>query len=461
MASADVSLERKLPYNPEAERSVLGAILLDNQAFHPTIGLLQPADFFRKGHRRIFARMIKLSEENRPIDLITLHEELERAGELDAAGGSAYLSSLVDGVPRVTNVEYYARIVKEKARLRNLIRAANEIGEQASGPEAEAGALSELATLKFQELRQAHGHTRPAAIAFASAQEFLARRSEDERHWLIQSLLPARSQTIWQGRPKVGKSHTLLQLAFDLASGLPIFAHFPVPRSCRVAYIELEEPEGETKQRFATMLRAHRGNGPDGDKLFFFSRDDLYRHKLLSRELLGGHLKEFCAAVRDVGAELVILVALRKLLSGDRNDQEVAEIFNDALDALAQETGAAIVLAHHDRKAPADTAEARGLGSTMFSARADAIFDFSRTRDRLRRIDIEARYDTLERFYLRREAVGDGQLIRLAEAPADAKEDKRKALLQRVGTGESIHKAAQQEGIPYSTARRWISDGQE
>ncbi|MBI4466685.1 MAG: replicative DNA helicase [Acidobacteria bacterium] len=136
--AVDVTLDRKLPHNLDAERSVLGAILLDNQAFHPVIEILEPADFFLDGHRRIFARMIKLSEETHAIDLVTLHEELDRAGELEAAGGSAYLSSLVDGVPKVSNVEHYARIVKEKALLRNLIHASNNIITQAYEAEEEA-----------------------------------------------------------------------------------------------------------------------------------------------------------------------------------------------------------------------------------------------------------------------------------------------------------------------------------
>ncbi|MFQ5663215.1 MAG: replicative DNA helicase [Terriglobia bacterium] len=138
MPTTDVTLERKLPHNLEAERSVLGAILLDNEAFHPAIEVLQPADFFLDSHRRIFARMIELSEANRAIDLITLNEELDRTAELEAAGGTAYLSSLVDGVPRVSNVEHYARIVKEKALLRNLIHTSNNIIHQAFEAEEQA-----------------------------------------------------------------------------------------------------------------------------------------------------------------------------------------------------------------------------------------------------------------------------------------------------------------------------------
>jgi len=119
--------ERTLPHNLEAERSVLGAILVHNDAFNLAVQVITPPDFYRDGHRRIFERMIALNERNQAIDFVTLKEELARAGELDAVGGPSYVASLADGVPRATNVEYYARIVKEKATLRNLIYAANKI----------------------------------------------------------------------------------------------------------------------------------------------------------------------------------------------------------------------------------------------------------------------------------------------------------------------------------------------
>jgi len=119
--------QRTLPHNLEAERSVLGAILIDNDTFNVAAAVIDARAFFRDAHRRIFERMMDLSERSQPIDLVTLKEELERAGELEEVGGPAYIGSLVDGVPRSTNVEYYAQIVKEKATLRNLIFSANKI----------------------------------------------------------------------------------------------------------------------------------------------------------------------------------------------------------------------------------------------------------------------------------------------------------------------------------------------
>ena len=126
-ATAPAASQRTLPHNLEAERSVLGAILIDNDAMNVAAALIDAKTFFRDAHRRIFDRMLDLSERSLPIDLVTLKEELERAGELEEVGGPAYIASLVDGVPRSTNVEYYAQIVKEKATLRNLIFSANKI----------------------------------------------------------------------------------------------------------------------------------------------------------------------------------------------------------------------------------------------------------------------------------------------------------------------------------------------
>src|SRR6516164_6122509 len=125
------ALERPLPSNLDAERSILGAIILDNNALNAAIEALKAEDFLIPQHRNIFTQMIALGESQQAIDLVTLTEELHRRGELDSSGGAPYLASLVDGVPRVSNVEHYARIVKEKALLRNLIHATHNIQQRA------------------------------------------------------------------------------------------------------------------------------------------------------------------------------------------------------------------------------------------------------------------------------------------------------------------------------------------
>ena len=137
--AGDTTLERPLPQNLEAERSILGAVLLDNHALNAAVQVLKSEDFFLPQHRHIFERMVQLSEKQLAIDTITLMEDLSRRGELEAAGGVAYLSQLADGLPRVTNVDHYSRIVKEKSVLRGLIHSTAAIQEQAfaSGDDAD------------------------------------------------------------------------------------------------------------------------------------------------------------------------------------------------------------------------------------------------------------------------------------------------------------------------------------
>ena len=131
--------ERPLPHNLEAEKAVLGAVLIHNPQINLAVELgIASQDFYRHAHQQIFDKMVSLSERNEVIDLVTLKEELNRAGNLNEVGGPAYIAALVDGVPKSTNVEYYAKIVKEKAILRSLIGSANKILSTAYQAEADS-----------------------------------------------------------------------------------------------------------------------------------------------------------------------------------------------------------------------------------------------------------------------------------------------------------------------------------
>jgi replicative DNA helicase len=127
MASIDDNLRKVPPQNLEAESSVLGGILLENDAINVVLELLRPEDFYRESHRKIFRAMIELSERSEPVDLITLSDFLKNRGDIEAVGGAAYLASLADFVPTAANISFYARIVREKSILRSLITTATEI----------------------------------------------------------------------------------------------------------------------------------------------------------------------------------------------------------------------------------------------------------------------------------------------------------------------------------------------
>jgi replicative DNA helicase len=145
---------RNLPHNVDAERTVLGAVLVDNSAFNSAAEMLTRNDFYRESHRRIFEAMAGLAERSQPIDLVTLRDELVRGQALEAVGGAAYLAGLVDGVPRITNVQHWSRIIKEKAVLRNLIHASNKIAQSCYEAEEDAAVLLDKAEKQIFEIAE-------------------------------------------------------------------------------------------------------------------------------------------------------------------------------------------------------------------------------------------------------------------------------------------------------------------
>ena len=155
MATLDHSLDRGLPASPDAERSILGGILLDNHLQNEAASVLQPDHFYLDSHRRIYSRMLDLSELGKPIDIISLAEELSRHKELESVGGVAYLTQLTDGVPRRQSIEHYIRLVKDKALLRGLIHAANGMIANALEQEDDAAEVLDSAEADIFRLSEA------------------------------------------------------------------------------------------------------------------------------------------------------------------------------------------------------------------------------------------------------------------------------------------------------------------
>ncbi|MCB0359341.1 MAG: hypothetical protein KDD44_06885, partial [Bdellovibrionales bacterium] len=129
------------PHSIEAEQSVLGAVMLDNEALNAILEVLLADDFYHAGHRVLFESMMELNERLEPIDAVTLSEVLRRTNRLDAVGGLEYISRLVDIVPTSANTHYYARIIKEMSLRRRVIHATSEIAEEAMEQRGEIDAF--------------------------------------------------------------------------------------------------------------------------------------------------------------------------------------------------------------------------------------------------------------------------------------------------------------------------------
>ena len=210
----------------EAERSILGAILLDNFSYNQAAEHLKAEDFSLDSHRRIYARMVELAESSRPIDLITLIEELDRAKELQAIGDVGYISGLLDGVPDRPSIEHYIKIVRDKALLRGLIHASSAAIARASEQSDAAEEIlndAEAAIFQLSEKRIGRGFLGVSEIvkeSFGSVDALLQRGQRItglETHYNdldeMTSGLQRSDLIIIAARPSMGKTAFAMNIA--------------------------------------------------------------------------------------------------------------------------------------------------------------------------------------------------------------------------------------------------------
>jgi len=151
---SNTDLRKLPPQSLEAEMSILGGILIDNDAINRVLEMLTPDDFYRESHRKIFQAMMKLSDLREPCDLITMTDILKKAGELEEIGGAAYLATLVDYVPTAANIAYYCKMVKEKSTNRKLISVATEIVSRGYDEQADVEELLDKAQKEIYEISE-------------------------------------------------------------------------------------------------------------------------------------------------------------------------------------------------------------------------------------------------------------------------------------------------------------------
>ena len=147
-------LKKTPPQSLEAERTVLGGILVHNEHLNTVLSILSPEDFYRDAHRRILERIIAMVDKGLPVDLLSLTEDIQRAGLLEEVGGATYLAALLDGVPRNLNIEYYAQIIKEKALLRRLILSSAKIISDSYDQKEDADELLNAAQTAIVEVAE-------------------------------------------------------------------------------------------------------------------------------------------------------------------------------------------------------------------------------------------------------------------------------------------------------------------
>ncbi|WP_297199270.1 replicative DNA helicase [Thermanaeromonas sp.] len=256
-------LERVPPHSLEAEQSVLGAILLDRDALLQVAEVLRVEDFYREAHRLIYSACLDLEARGEAVDLLTVTEELRRRGELEAVGGASYLTTLTTVVPSVANAGYYARIVAQKAALRQLIQVAQRVAERAYDEDGDVIEIIDEAERLI--LQVAGGRYREGFVSikevlvntFQQLERVASHKGEvtglptfHDLDRLLSGLQPS-DLIICAARPGMGKTSFCLNIAQNVA----------IKKKVPVAIFSLEMSRDQVVQRMLAaeaMVEQHR-----------------------------------------------------------------------------------------------------------------------------------------------------------------------------------------------------------
>jgi len=376
LATTDYISAQALPANVEAERSILGAILLDNLSYNQAAEHLKPEDFLLDSHRRIYSRMIDLSEASHSIDLITLAEELARNGELETIGGAAYVSGLLDGVPDRPSIENYIKIVRDKSLLRSLIHTATAAIARASEQSDAAEEIlndTEAQIFQLSEKRIGRGFMGVQEIireSFGSADALLQRGSRItglETHYMDldekTSGLQKSDLIIIAARPSMGKTSFAMNIAENVS----------IEDGKTVAVFSLEMSKEALLQRMlcsVARVDAHKFRTgslwQDDMRKIQLALEKLANAPIFIDDTPGITISEMRAKARRLlqskGALDLIVVDYLQLMSGggkryENRTQEVSAI-SRGLKALAKELQVPVVALSQLSRAP----ESRGSG---------------------------------------------------------------------------------------------------
>ncbi|MDH4100756.1 MAG: replicative DNA helicase [Nitrospirota bacterium] len=360
MLDADLSLQKLPPQNLEAELSLLGAVLIEEEAIDRVLEIISIDDFYRDAHRRIFQRMIELHEQRQSIDLITLSEILQRNNELDAVGGRAYLASLTNAVFTAANVAHYARIIREKSILRKLISASTEIITSAYEDSLEVGELIDKAAQRMFEISERNIRSSFVQVKEVVKDSFeMIERLYDRKESItgvatgftdldfMMSGMQSSDLIIVAGRPSMGKTSFCMNIA----------EHVAIDLKRPVGVFSLEMSKEQLVLRLLcsqAMVDAHRLRSG------FLQDEDWGKLTMAAGRLSGAPLfiddtpaisvMEMRAKARRLRAQhgdlgLVVVDYLQLMRGNSRVEnrvQEVSEI-SRSLKALAKEIGAPVV----------------------------------------------------------------------------------------------------------------------
>lgn len=409
MPHVQPDLERALPSSADAERAVLGAVLLDNGTLAIARESLTPRDFFFLPNRKIFETFLSLAEAQQPIDEIVVSERLESDGHLAEVGGPAYVAALRDGLPRVANVVHHARIVKEKSRLRRLIYLAASVRDKAFAGEVDASAVKELGVLN---VGPGESWRAPDLGSLSTAELFTIQESKIE--WLAWPFAAPGLATVTDALPKIGKTIFFLQGILAARSNRSFLGIGTKPM--RVVYVS-EQSAGS----LAVQAREVGFTGSEPiEELRWITRE--YWSRFVFTEFLDRLERQFLDGTYNALIFDTWHTVAR--LEDENAAAEVNRLGNLTIDVAARNK-LALALGRHDRKSGGEVGLS-GRSSIQLSGLVDVILHLVRVpgNERQRRLEILGRVPGLPNEQLI-ELVEGGYINRgLPDAVLDEKKER-------------------------------------
>ena len=327
-----------LPYSPEAEQALLGAILMEPTCIDRVMGIVPSPDYFYiQTHKIIYSKMLEMFTESRPLDLVTLLEAVKGEKDYDEATGKTYIVNLADSCPSISNVEEYARLVRDKYSLRQLITASRDIIETAGGGEVEPERLIDSAEQKIYDIRQGKavdGLERIDRVIYQTFDRLEKLSKEDENFKPVSTGISDLDRVITglnksdlillAARPGMGKTSFALNIARSVA----------VQSKKKVAFFSLEMTKEQLASRLLSVealvggvkLRTGKLNDEEWQRIISAS-DVLSKSEIYLDETSGITVPEMKAKLRRLrGVDLVIIDYLQLMSSAKAINNRVQEI---------------------------------------------------------------------------------------------------------------------------------------